>query len=257
MATGTGILQRVYPPEHPDEPEDRMFDKIVIIDLEKKEVIKEFDGPSGTEGKINEIKFSPDGKYLGAAKLDGTVRVYDIMNLELFRNFKVCSFYPDSGPWVISFSNNSSLLYCGKFLWNNWQTEIFDIKNDKLIKSLEIYSYSGLLVDKNDFILLAYDYYFTFLKPDWLTTIKNTINEKEIINEIIINKTINKSFIYNYTNFIKDFKFYNYDGTLVNNIENIIKINNDNLNINTENLQLGVYFLVINEVNTIKILVTE
>ena len=40
-------------------------------------------------------------------------------------------------------------------------------------------------------------------------------------------------------------------------IESNFKVNNENLSINTENLQLGIYFLVINEVNTIKILVTE
>jgi len=256
LVIGTGKLKRVYPPEYPYE-EDRMFDKIVIINLEKKEVIKEFDGPSGTEGEIREIKFSADGNYLGVAKLDGNLYVYQMNNMELYRKFSIYGYSDHAGPWVISFSNNSSLLYCGLFIWNNWKTEIFDIESNKLLKSLDIYSYSGLLVDKNDYLLLGYDYYITYLKPDWLTSVKSFINEKEITNEIIISKIINKTYIYNNTNLIKNIKLYNYNGILFNNIESNFKVNNENLNINTENLQLGIYFLVINEVNTIKILVTE
>lgn len=258
LAIGTGATQRVHPyPEHPEYEEDRMYDKLMVYDIEKKEVVKEFGAPFGTEGEIREIKFSLDGIYLGVAKLDGNVYVYNMDNIELYRTFKVCDYYPDSGPWVISFSNNSLLLYCGVFLWNKWRTEIFDIKNNILLKSLNIYSYSGILVDKNDYLLMAVSYYITYLKPDWLTSVKSFINEKEITNEIIINKTINKTSIYNYTNLIKNFKLYNYNGILVNNIDNILKVSNVNLNINTENLQLGIYFLVINEENTIKILVTE
>jgi len=255
LAIGTGKLKRVYPPEYPYE-EDRMFDKIIIIDLATKEVLKEFDGPTGTQGMINEMKFSPDGKYLGVAKLDGNLYIYQMDNMELYRTFKVCSYYPDAGPWNLSFSNNSSLLYSGKFLWNNWKTEIFDIKNDKLIKSLEIYSYSGLEVDNHDYLLMSSSSLITYFRPNWLTGIIELTDMSKDTNSISINKSINPIYKLSNNIKIKSLKFYNYSGEMLN-INNYIIFDEDYLTINAENLQLGVYFLIINENKPIKILVTE
>jgi len=257
LAIGTGELRTVNPyPEHPDYEEYRMYDKIVIIDLEKKEIIKEFDGYSGSEGEIRELKFSPDGKYLGVAKLDGTVRVYDMINVELYRSFSVYGYSDHGGPWVISFSNNSSLIYCGLFIWNNWKTEIFDVESNKLLKSIDIYSYSGLAVDKHNYLLMAHSSYITYFRPNWLTGIIELNDKSKDTNNISINKSTNS--IYKLSNIIeiKSLKFYNYSGEMIN-TKNYINFDGNYLIINAENLQNGVYFLIINENKPIKILVTE
>lgn len=257
LAIGTGELRTVNPyPNDPGFEEDRMFDKIEIIDLEKMEIIKEFDGPFGTEGEIREIKFSPDGKYLGVAKLDGTVRVYDMINLELYRSFSVYGYSDHAGPWVISFSNNSSLLYCGLFIWNNWKTEIFNIESNKLLKSLDIYSYSGLLVDKNDYLLMAHSSSITYFIPNWLTGIIDLNNINKDTNNISIYKSTNS--IYKLSNIIeiKSLKFYDYSGEMLN-TKNYINFDGNYLIINAENLTLGIYFLIINEDKLLKIFVTE
>ncbi|NLO19379.1 MAG: hypothetical protein GX121_05810, partial [Ignavibacteria bacterium] len=141
LAIGTGAKQRVHPyPEHSEYEEDRMYDKLMIFDIEKKELVKEFGAPFGTEGEIREIKFSPDGKYLGVAKLDGNVYVYQMDNIELYRTFNVYKFSKDYGPCVISFSNNSSLLYCGLHIWGNWKTEVFDLQKSLKINTLDLCS---------------------------------------------------------------------------------------------------------------------
>ncbi|HPO64107.1 MAG TPA: hypothetical protein PK762_13595 [Candidatus Kapabacteria bacterium] len=257
LAIGTGKSKIVNPdPENPDYEEERMFDKIVIIELKTKEVLKEFDGPTGTQGKINEIKFSPDGKYLGIAKLDGTVRVYDMINLELYLNENIGYGYSsESGPWIVEFSEDSEYLYCGLFIWDRWTTEVWNIKNKKRINSLDYCSYIGLNSSKNNNLLTACGYNLTYLFPNWLTSVKEFINNKDIF-DITINKSINTIFHYHYKNNIQNVKLFNYTGNVINTKE-LLKINIDNIEINSENLQNGVYFLIINENKQIKILVTE
>ncbi len=259
LAIGTGKSKIVNPdPENPDYEEERMFDKILIFNLETKEIIKEFDGNEGTEGMLINMKFSPDGNYLGIAKLDGTIRVYKIDELELYRKFIIekNEYHDNSGPWYINFSKNSEYIYCGIKLYGQYNTKIWNIKDNLLIKSYDFCSYSGININYNDNVLVACDYDLTYLFPNWLSS----VNEFNILSNdttnIIINKSINSVFQYNYEKKINNINFYNYTGNIINN-KGIFIINTNNISINSNNLQYGIYFLSINEDKPIKILVTE
>ena len=107
----------------------------------------------------------------------------------------------------------------------------------------------------NDNVLIACDYDLTYLFHNWLTSVKEFINNKDIF-DITINKSIKTIFHYHYKNNIQNVKLFNYTGNVINTKE-LLKINIDNIEINSENLQNGVYFLIINEDKQIKILVTE
>jgi len=155
LAIATGKYKIVNPdPENPEYEEERMFDKIVIIDLETKEVVKEFDGPKGTQGMINDMKFSPDGKYLGVAKLDGTLRVLNIETMKLYRSFTVCDYSDYLGPWTLSFSKDMKYILTGLFALD-YSTKVFDIEGNYLIKTIKIPSYTGLDALTKDSILVS------------------------------------------------------------------------------------------------------
>jgi len=255
LAIGTGILQRVYPPEYPYE-EDRMFDKIVIINLKKNEVIKEFDGPSGTEGEIRELKFSPDGKYLGVAKLDGTVRVYDNFNLELYRKFIICDYSDNLGPFTLSFSRDNKYILTGLYALD-YSTKVYNIEANNLIKSIKVPSFTGLDATTKDSILTSYSSQISLLASSILTDIKDSIKENKDTSSIIINKLTNLTYQFNYNHLINNIKLYNYNGNFIN-TDNIIKVLNDVIRIETGNLGTGIYFLNINENSKIfKILISE
>ena len=257
LAIGTGKLKRVNPyPDHPDYEEDRMYDKLVIIDLEKKEIIKEFDGPSGTEGEIREIKFSPDGMYLGVAKLDGTVRIYDIFNLELYRKFIICDYSDNLGPFSLSFSRDNKYILTGLYALD-YSTKVYDIEANNLIKSLKVPSFTGLDATTKDSILTSYSSQITLLASNILTDIKDSIKENKDTSSIIINKLKNPTYQFNYNHLINSIKLYNYNGNSIN-TDNIIKVLNDVIRIETGNLGTGIYFLNINENSKIfKILISE
>ncbi len=257
LAIGTGELRTVNPyPEHPDYEEDRMYDKIVIIDLEKKEIIKEFDGYSGSEGEIRELKFSLDGKYLGVAKLDGSVRVYDIINMELYRIFIICDFSDNLGPFTLSFSRNNKYILTGLYALD-YSTKVYDIEANNLIKSLKVPSFTGLDANTKDSILTSYSSQVTLLASNILTDIKDSIKENKDTSSIIINKLTNLTYQFNYNHLINSIKLYNYNGNFINTY-NIIKVFNDVIKIETGNLETGIYFLNINENSKIfKILITE
>ncbi len=255
LAIATGMNLMVYPdPEEP--PEERMFDKIVIINRETKEIVKEFDGFEGTQGKINDMKFSLNSKYLGVVKLDGTLRVLNIETLELYRNFTVCDYSDYLGPWTLSFSKDIKYILTGLFALD-YSTKVFDIEGNFLIKTIKVPSYTGIDASTKDSILVSSSGQITLLMPNILTDVKENL---EIIQDTIninIMKSKSSTFQFKYNEIIKKQELYDYNGNILNK-KNILNINNETLLINAEYLPTGVYFLVIND-NTkpIKILVTE
>ncbi len=258
LAIGTGKLKRVYPPEYPYE-EDRMFDKIVIINLEKKEVIKEFDGLSGTEGEIRELKFSPDGKYLGVAKLDGTVRVYDMINVELYRSFSVYGYSDFYGSWKITFTYDSKFILTGNNIPNKNEIFYYDIINNSIKYTYNTLAYITLEVLKNNYLLTSGATSLVFINPT-ITNIKDLIYNNNDTNNIVITKSINTSKIINFYNeIINEHKLFDVYGNELNTY-NIIKNSNDNIFLDSKYLQCNVYYLYITtnkEYKIIKILVTE
>ncbi len=258
LAIGTGKSKIVNPdPENPDYEEERMFDKIVVFNFVTKEIVKEFDEPYGTEGMIRDIKFSSDGKYLGVAKLDGTVRVYDMTSMVLYKKFLICNFSNESGPWIIDFSENSEYIYCGIKLYGQYNTKVWNIKNDLLIKTYDFCSYNGINTNYNDNVLIACDYDLTYLYPNWLTSVKDLIPSNKDTTNITISKSKNSTYQFKYNELIKNIKLFDYKGSIQNQ-SNVLKFNNEIITIETESLNLGIYFLSINSNHVpIKILVTE
>jgi len=257
LAIASGHFRTVNPdPENPEYEEKRLYNKITVLKYGSWELVKEFDQPYGSEGKVNDIIFSPDGNYLGVAKLDGSVRVYDIINLELYRKFIVYGYSDYSGPRKISFTRDSKNILCGIFGYDFF-TRIFDIENNELVKTLSVYSFTGLDASTKDSILVSSSGQITLLMPNILTDVKE---KSEIIQDTIninIMKSKSSTFQFKYNEIIKKQELYDYNGNILNK-KNILNINNETLLINAEYLPTGVYFLVINDNNKpIKILVTE
>ncbi len=257
LAIGSGNDRKVNPdPENPEYEEDRTFNKIIIFNFTTKEIVKEFDEPYGTEGMIRDMKFSPDGKYLGVAKLDGSVRVYDVINMELYRKFIITGFANDKGPWKVSFTKNSNYILNGLFL-PDYKTRVWDIKKNELIKILNEVAFTGLDASTKDSILVSSNGQITLLMPNILTDIKEYSEIKVDTLSLTILKTKNPIFELNYKENIKFIKLFNYSGQeIIQN--NILQINNEKVRIDAEYLEKGVYLLLINDNSKpIKILVTE
>ncbi len=256
LAIGTGKSKIVNPdPENPDYEEERMFDKIVIFNLETKEIIKEIEGTFGTEGMIRDMKFSPDGKYLGVAKLDGSVRVYEMENFELYRKFIVYGYSADSGPWIVTFSNDSKYILAGMYCPSDYTTKVFDIENYKLYKIVNDASCYSLLLTKDNYLLTA-GANISLLGPNWITSVNEIITRKNDTTNIIINKSIKSTIEYENIDIIKNYYLYNSYGDKVEFSKNIILFDKT-IKIDFKSIQNGVYFLVINEDKIVKILVTE
>jgi len=243
LAIGTGLLRTVNPdPENPEYEEQRIYDKIEVLKVGTWEIVKEFDGPFGTEGKIIEMKFSPDGKYLGVAKLDGTVRLYEMGNFELYRKFVVYGYSDFYGCWKINFSNDSKYLITGLNIPNIASLKFWDIENDSLAFTYNSIAYITLNVLFNNYILISGISNLVLINPKINTKVKESINKSADTTSIYISKIINniKSIDCNMT--IKEFKFFD---SLGNKIKfNNIQINNiNNILLNVENIQCGIYYL--------------
>jgi len=257
LAIGTGLLRTVYPdPENPEYEEKRIYNKITILNYGTWKMVKEFDGPYGTEGKIQDIKFSLDGKYLGIAKLDGSVRVYDMSSADLYRKFIITGFANDKGPWKVSFTKNSNYILNGLFL-PDYKTRVWDFKKNELIKILNEVAYTGLDASTKDSILVSSSGQITLLMPNILTDVKENLEIKVDTLSFTIFKTKNPIYNFNNKENIKYIKLFNYSGQEIGQ-DNILQVNNEIVRINAEYLKNGVYLLLIND-NTkpIKILVTE
>jgi len=183
--------------------------------------------------------------------------VYDISSMELYKKFLICNFSNESGPWIIDFSENSEYIYCGIKLYGQYNTKVWNIKNDLLIKTYDFCSYNGINTNYNDNVLIACDYDLTYLYPNWLTSVKDLIPSNKDTTNITISKSNNSTYQFNYNENIQKLELYDYKGSIQNQ-SNLLKFNNEIITIETESLNLGIYFLSINSNNvSIKILVTE
>ncbi|XP_066516110.1 WD repeat-containing protein 36 [Hoplias malabaricus] len=90
---------------------------ISILDLETKRIVRRF---SGQRGQVNDMTFSPDGRWLIIASMDCTIRTWDLPSGSLVDCFLV-----DSAAVSISISPTgnflaSSHIDClGIYLWSN------------------------------------------------------------------------------------------------------------------------------------------
>ncbi|KAH7929755.1 Utp21-domain-containing protein [Leucogyrophana mollusca] len=94
-------------------------DKVVrIVDIETRRIVREL--PCGTQGRILDIAFSPDSRWLVAASLDSTIRTFDIPTGRLIDAFRT-----PSVATSIAFSPTNDFLATahvdsvGVFLWAN------------------------------------------------------------------------------------------------------------------------------------------
>ncbi|KAG7314833.1 hypothetical protein KOW79_022136 [Hemibagrus wyckioides] len=90
---------------------------ISIFDMEMKRVVRHF---SGQRGQINDMTFSPDGRWLITASMDCTIRTWDLPSGSLVDCFLV-----DTAAVSISFSPTGNVLASahvdslGIYLWSN------------------------------------------------------------------------------------------------------------------------------------------
>ncbi|TRY54325.1 hypothetical protein DNTS_021301 [Danionella cerebrum] len=88
-----------------------------ILDLETRRIVRRF---SGHHGQINDMTFSPDGRWLITASMDCTIRTWDLPSGSLIDCFLV-----DAAPVSISLSPTGNFLASshvdglGVYLWSN------------------------------------------------------------------------------------------------------------------------------------------
>ena len=221
-------------------------DKLILWNLSDLQIIKDF-GPT-TLRQINDVKFSPNGKYIGVAREDGTVKVYSMDDYTLYRNFIANEPPLGEGPVRVCFSNNSSYIYTGLLIWNNWTTKMFDISNNELLYTYNTISYNGLDVSINEFIIAAGSSYICLLSPHWMSVDDSSI-KNENINNLIFSKTFTNNKLFK--DEIADYSYdiYNYLGKKI--IASVIITNQaDDI---LKNLNYGIYYLIFNEKHNRKI----
>ncbi|XP_062844589.1 WD repeat-containing protein 36 [Trichomycterus rosablanca] len=90
---------------------------VSILDMETKRIVRQF---CGQRGQINDMTFSPDGRWLILASMDCTIRTWDLPSGSLVDCFLV-----DSAAVSISFSPTGNVLASshvdslGIYLWSN------------------------------------------------------------------------------------------------------------------------------------------
>uniref|UniRef100_A0A3B3ZV29 Uncharacterized protein n=1 Tax=Periophthalmus magnuspinnatus TaxID=409849 RepID=A0A3B3ZV29_9GOBI len=90
---------------------------LLVVDMETRRVVRKF---SGHSGKINDMAFSPDGRWLVSVSMDCTVRTWDLPSGSL-----VDCFLAGAAPVGVSLSPTGDFLATahvdslGVFLWTN------------------------------------------------------------------------------------------------------------------------------------------
>jgi WD40 repeat protein len=227
-------------------------DKLILRRMDNFEIIKDFDG-NPHQGAIVNIRFSPDNKYIGIARFDGTVRVYRTESLDLFRSFTVSEPSTSNGPVKVCFSSNSQYLIGGLGIWANFTTKLWNISNNELTYTYNTSSYHGLDVNGNDNIIAGGNHDLVLLAPKWLS-VDDKIQRSQSYPSYIISKSSGNNFQFD-DEFIDCFNYelFDYFGNIVITGKNCSEIN-------PGTLACGLYFLKINsrcESRVIKVLVVE
>ncbi|XP_006977993.1 WD repeat-containing protein 36 [Peromyscus maniculatus bairdii] len=90
---------------------------ITVLDIETRKIVREF---SGHQGQINDMTFSPDGRWLISAAMDCSVRTWDLPSGCLIDCFLL-----DSAPLNVTMSPTGDFLatshvdHLGIYLWSN------------------------------------------------------------------------------------------------------------------------------------------
>lgn len=90
---------------------------ISVLDIETRKIVREF---SGHQGQINDMAFSPDGRWLISAAMDCSIRTWDLPSGCLIDCFLL-----DSAPLNVSMSPTGDFLatshvdHLGIYLWSN------------------------------------------------------------------------------------------------------------------------------------------
>ncbi|KAJ8791217.1 hypothetical protein J1605_020657 [Eschrichtius robustus] len=90
---------------------------ISVFDIETRKIVREF---SGHQGQINDMAFSPDGRWLISASMDCSIRTWDLPSGCL-----IDSFLLDSAPLNVTMSPTGDFLatshvdHLGIYLWSN------------------------------------------------------------------------------------------------------------------------------------------
>nr|XP_025147926.1 WD repeat-containing protein 36 isoform X2 [Bubalus bubalis] len=90
---------------------------ISVLDIETRKIVREF---SGHQGQINDMTFSPDGRWLISASMDCSIRTWDLPSGCL-----IDSFLLDSAPLNVTMSPTGDFLatshvdHLGVYLWSN------------------------------------------------------------------------------------------------------------------------------------------
>ncbi|KAG8505660.1 WD repeat-containing protein 36, partial [Galemys pyrenaicus] len=89
---------------------------ICVLDIETRKIVREF---SGHHGQINDMAFSPDGRWLVSASMDCSIRTWDLPS------GLIDSFLLDSAPLNVTMSPTGDFLatshvdHLGIYLWSN------------------------------------------------------------------------------------------------------------------------------------------
>jgi WD40 repeat protein len=139
------------------------YDKLILWRMATLQIEKDFN-PIHTVGDITDIKFSPDSKYIGIVKWDGTAKVYRVDSLDLYRNFVVCSQSDSYGPVRVCFSNNSEYLYASMQIWEDPTIKVWNI-DDNVLYYTYLVAAMEIDISNQERIVTNSGYYINLLSP--------------------------------------------------------------------------------------------
>lgn len=135
--------------------------------------------------QINDLSFSSDGRYLASASSDGIIKVWDVDQKKLYKQFIHDSIEKDVK--TVRFSPDSKYIISGISIWNKWNTKIWEINTDKLVHKYEYGLLSGLdVTNDGNYIVGGAGSLLYLLKAVWKPTGIETYMEKKI-NSLIPN----------------------------------------------------------------------
>jgi hypothetical protein len=191
----------------------------------------------GLVSQIWDLKFSPDGKYLGL-NWEGIFNLYNTQDFSLYKNMNISH--------AIDFSNDSKIIA----LSIGSEIHFYNLSDFSELCTKTAYSTTALKFTNDDKFIYDYNRANIFLTKSKSCAVVGVSNLNPIKNVVLsVNPITNELIIQNlpYNFGIFDYQITDVKGRII--IAESIEILNNQSKISIKNLTNGVYFLTLNNVS--------
>jgi U3 small nucleolar RNA-associated protein 21 len=143
---------------------------IRIVDVDTKKIVREF---YGHEGRITDMTFSPDGRWLVSSSFDSSIRTWDIVSGFAIDAFVVdqiatsLTFSPKADVIVSTHANSVGLnIWANKLQFSN--VALRKLPDDFELSTLELPSIGGLSYNSDQAVVEADEISTFYSSPDQL-----------------------------------------------------------------------------------------